>query len=390
MRYSDMELLQLISTVNQELPDASAMYVVDSFGEMRPTDVLHKMRLLDNNLSEKIKIGFHSHNNLQLAYSNAMSLLELKTSRTLILDASVMGMGKGAGNLNTELLLEHLNLHNQKNYDIGPLLSLVDRVIGVIHREFYWGYSVEYYLSSIYRCTPSYASHFYNKHMLPIDQVAELLSLIPDEKRISFDKSFAEKLYLEYNSNKEFDDSETIAKLKEEIEGKKVLIIAPGRSINDYKDVIQNKIKEEDMVSISLNNCAYSTDFCLITRSSFMDTILEKNNKIICPSNVSNDTKLNLIDYKKWIITGEKTYDSAGVISINLMLSLKPTKVYLAGFDGFTLDINKNYFDKAMRHQVTEEQVEVRNSFYKKFIETASKKIPFEFLTPSIYQRENE
>ncbi|MDE6924689.1 MAG: pyruvate carboxyltransferase, partial [Acetatifactor sp.] len=71
-----------------------------------------------------------------------------------------MGMGKGAGNLNTELLIEHLNCFYNKNYNIAPLLAVIDEVINQIHNEFYWGYAVEYYLSSINHCTPSYASYF--------------------------------------------------------------------------------------------------------------------------------------------------------------------------------------------------------------------------------------
>ena len=47
-----------------------------------------------------------------------------------------MGMGKGAGNLNTELLLEHLNLFYGKSYDIAPLLDVMDKVLKQIQTEF--------------------------------------------------------------------------------------------------------------------------------------------------------------------------------------------------------------------------------------------------------------
>ena len=65
--------------------------------------------LVEHNLNENIKIGFHSHNNMQLAYSNAQSLVDLHSDRELIIDASVYGMGRGAGNLNTELFVQYLN-----------------------------------------------------------------------------------------------------------------------------------------------------------------------------------------------------------------------------------------------------------------------------------------
>lgn len=187
--YSDREILELLDVVNSELADAEAFYVVDSFGEMRMGDLNRIVHLVDRNLKPEMTMGFHSHNNLQLSYSNAVTLLQFFSDRNVIIDSSILGMGKGAGNLNTELFLEHLNLYYGKNYQIGPLLEVIDKVLNTIRAEHYWGYSIEYYLASVNHCTPSYASHFYKKHMLPVEQVAELLSLIAEEKKISFDRS---------------------------------------------------------------------------------------------------------------------------------------------------------------------------------------------------------
>ena len=167
------------------------------------------LNLVDHNLIPSMPLGFHSHNNLQMSYSNAVEMLQFPTNRDLMLDCSIMGMGKGAGNLNTELLLEHLNLFYGKQYNTAPLLEVIDKVINQLHSENYWGYAVEYYLSSINGCTPSYAGHFYNKHMLPVDQVAELLGMIDENKKISFDKEYAEELYRQYNERKSIDDADT-------------------------------------------------------------------------------------------------------------------------------------------------------------------------------------
>ena len=216
LRYSDAELLELIDLVNKELPDAAGFYIVDSFGEMRPNDMNRVLNLVDHNLIPTMTLGFHSHNNLQMSYSNAVTLLQFPTNRNMMLDSSIMGMGKGAGNLNTELLLEHLNLFYGKNYQIAPLLEVIDKVINQLHSEFYWGYAPEYYLSAANQCTPSYASHFYNKHMLPIDQVGELLGKIAEEKKISFDRNYAEELYREYNESKAVADSSVLSELTAE------------------------------------------------------------------------------------------------------------------------------------------------------------------------------
>ena len=105
LRYSDTELLELINMVNEHLPDATGFYIVDSFGEMRPNDMSRILNLVDHNLIPSMTLGFHSHNNLQMSYSNAIAMLQFPTNRDFMLDCSIMGMGKGAGNLNTELLL---------------------------------------------------------------------------------------------------------------------------------------------------------------------------------------------------------------------------------------------------------------------------------------------
>lgn len=388
MRYKDSELLELISAVNEELPDASGFYIVDTFGEMRGNDVVRLMHLVDHNLIPGMLLGLHSHNNLQLSYSNAMTLLEFPTNRDLMLDSSVMGMGKGAGNLNTELLMEHLNLYYGKEYKIAPLLEIIDQVINVIHKEFYWGYSAEYYLASVNRCTPSYAGHFYNKHMLPIDQVGELLSMIDEEKKISFDKAYAEELYMKFNASKKFDENETVDKLTKEFSNKKIALIAPGKSILANKEKIEEVLAQDNMVSVSLNNFEFETDYILTTRTEIFNEAIEKGENVIVPSSVSRvgGHGVNILNYETWIIKGEKTYDSSSVIALNLLSSMDVEEIILIGFDGFSVNINANYCETELRKPVTEEQASRRNSFYKQFISRISEKTKIRFLTESAYK----
>lgn len=390
LRYTDAELLELIGIVNEFLPDASGFYIVDSFGEMRPNDMSRVMNLIDHNLIKSMPLGFHSHNNLQMSYSNSVALLQFPTNRELMLDCSIMGMGKGAGNLNTELLLEHLNLFYGKSYKISPLLEVIDKVLNQIRSEFYWGYSVEYYLSSANHCTPSYASHFYNKHMLPIDQVSELLSMIAEEKKISFDKEYAEEIYRQYNERKSVNDEVVVADLTRELQSKKVLIVAPGKSILEYKDKIINLEKSEDVLSIGLNiNDDFNFDYILTTRKDIYDKALESGKNIIVPSSVSKGGRGNvkILNYSNWIEIDEGTHDSSTVIVLNLLKACDVKSILLAGFDGFSVNINDNYFDINMRHPVNNEQAERRNSYYKSFIRRLiTDGINVSFVTPSKYE----
>ena len=127
--YSDEQLLQLIKHVNELQP--YAFYLVDTLGLMHPNDVLRFFYLIDHNLQKTIHMGFHSHNNLQLSYSNCQTLAQLATDRVISLDSSVYGMGRGAGNLNTELIANYLNERNGRKYEIEPLLEVVDVTVFV-------------------------------------------------------------------------------------------------------------------------------------------------------------------------------------------------------------------------------------------------------------------
>ena len=108
IRYSDEEFRELITYCNTYLSEAKAFYIVDSFGQMDNMTLLHKLEIADLYVSDKMKIGFHAHNNRQMAFSNAISWMRYPAKHELMIDSSIMGMGKGAGNLNTELLMESL------------------------------------------------------------------------------------------------------------------------------------------------------------------------------------------------------------------------------------------------------------------------------------------
>lgn len=111
-------------------------------------------------------------------------------------------------------------------------------------------------------------------------------------------------------------------------------------------------------------------------------------NVIVC-SNISKGGrgKVKILNYKNWIEIDERTHDSSAVIALNLLKTCKVKKVLLAGFDGFTLDMNNNYYDKTMRRPITAEQVERRNQYYKGFIKRLkSMGMDIGFVTPSLYE----
>ena len=354
---------------------------------MRLDDMYRLANLVNHNLAENIAMGLHSHNNLQLSYSNAVTLLNFPTKRDLIFDASIMGMGKGAGNMTTELFAEHLNLYRGKQYQIAPLLEVVDKAINQIRENYTWGYAIEYYLSAANHCTPSYAGHFYRKHMLSVDQVAELLGMIAEEKKISFDKTYADALYYQYNETK-YNDEEDIRKLSEIIGGKEVLLIAPGKSVCTYSDRIREIAQKEGMVRIAVNNSPIiPVDYAFVTKKSACELVRAEGLPMIATSNIHDaGDSLFKVNYASLTHYDGGVSDNSAIMLMNLLIRLKAQHVYLAGFDGFSTDVDANYYDEALKRPVDKEQADSRNALMKKYLAHVKKDLRLEFVTPSMYQ----
>ena len=190
MRYSDEEFMRLIHVCNNELYEAKGFYVVDSFGQMDNMALMHKLEIADQYVSMNMRLGFHAHNNRQLAFSNALSFVAYNSHHDMMLDASIMGMGKGAGNLCTELI-EPILSQESNDYNTNVLYDAISEYFSEQHKKTPWGYSLDYYLSSLYSCTPSYIKIFTADNRVTTDALIELLQKMPDEKRAACDRTFA-------------------------------------------------------------------------------------------------------------------------------------------------------------------------------------------------------
>lgn len=197
LRYTDEEYKNLIQVCNKELAAAKGFYVVDSFGQMDNISLLHMLEIADQYVSMSMKIGFHAHNNRQMAYSNALSFVEYNARHDMMLDASIMGMGKGAGNLCTELI-EATLLNEGKKYNSTVIYEAISEYFAEQQKKTPWGYSLDYYLSSLYSCTPSYIKIFTADERVTTDVLVDLLKKMPDEKRAACDRKFAAEYLKEY------------------------------------------------------------------------------------------------------------------------------------------------------------------------------------------------
>ena len=197
MRYTDDEYRYLIHTCNTELKGAKGFYVVDSFGQMNSNDLVHMLEIADEHVDPNMLLGFHAHNNRQLAYSNALAFLKFNSKHDMMLDASIMGIGKGAGNLCTELIEANL-ISEGKDYNSNIIYDAISEYFAEQQKKTPWGYSLDYYLSSLYSCTPSYIKIFTSDDRVTTDILIDLLKRMPEEKKAACDRPFAAEYLKSY------------------------------------------------------------------------------------------------------------------------------------------------------------------------------------------------
>lgn len=195
--YTEDSFTCLIRSVNVLRP--YAFYIVDSFGMMKPGDLQCYLTLAEKQLHNDIALGFHLHNNSQLAFSNAMYLTDFEWSRQVIIDISIHGIGRGAGNLNAELFLPHLNHVAKKEYDLSPILELTEEVFRGFYRKKPWGYSPAYYLSALHMVHPNYAEYLSAKKEVSMKTMNEIFSQFDPQKRLEYDEKYIERLLSAYS-----------------------------------------------------------------------------------------------------------------------------------------------------------------------------------------------
>ena len=189
--YSDDELLNLIERINDISP--LCLSIVDTLGNMYEAEVLDIIKFIDKHLNPNIAIGFHPHNSLQLSFSNTEAVLKSDIMHELIIDSCLYGMGRGAGNLCTELITKYLNDNYNGNYKILPILKLINYIIKPIHNKKPWGYTIPYFIAAIHSCHPYYAT-FLSGLNLPDDEIDRIIRKIPQDKKTIFDKELITSL----------------------------------------------------------------------------------------------------------------------------------------------------------------------------------------------------
>jgi 4-hydroxy 2-oxovalerate aldolase len=155
--------------------DVGVVYLVDSFGALYSEQVQYLTRKYMSYMKPAGKeVGIHTHNNQQLAYANTIEAIIQGANR---LDGSLAGLGRGAGNCQTELLIGFL--HNPK-FKLRPLLECIQHHIEPMRKDLKWGYDIPYMITGQLNQHPRAAIAF-NSQKGPKDIVAFYDSMVEEE-----------------------------------------------------------------------------------------------------------------------------------------------------------------------------------------------------------------
>ena len=326
--------LELIPEVDQV---ADYFYMVDSFGGVYPQDVKDTIALVRS--KTKVKLGFHGHNNLEMALANTLTAIDEGID---IVDATVTGMGRGAGNLKTELLLTVLQSQNKLSFDYNALTKVVDGFTK-LQSEYDWGPNLPYMVSGA--------------NSLPQKQVMEWVS-----KRYYSFNSIIRALN---NQSQGRVDNEALSKLdKQKSHPPKAIIVGGGPSIKEYSKAIKLYLKQQPNMlvihassknALSFLNIPNQQVFCLVGNEGHrLEEVFGEQpikGKCILPpyprkmgtfipkalfNNAYELTDVNFTDKYK---------DSHTAIALQTALDYGVNEIEFVGYDGYHGQISKQEQD---------------------------------------------
>ncbi len=189
--YTTEERREMIKEVNEILPEAFS--IVDTFGIMHLDDLHSIFKQVDELLDKKIKIGLHTHNNLNLSCALAEQLIvsAVESERNVVIDGSLLGMGRGAGNACTEVIANYLNTRYGKQYDIPALIDTVEKYIIPLKKTVKWGYDIPMFICG---CESSHVDNVYYLEKntdCTSKEIYEILNMMDVSKRKRYGNNYS-------------------------------------------------------------------------------------------------------------------------------------------------------------------------------------------------------
>ncbi len=305
-------------------------YMVDSFGSVYPNQVRELIKILKQKID--VPLGFHGHNNLEMAHINTLTAIECGCD---IVDATITGMGRGAGNLKTELLLTSLASRDGINVPFNELSAIVSD-FETMQKNYEWGTNLPYMVSGALSQPQKDVMSWISKRTYSINSIITTLQ--------NKNESLTDNLKLEH-----FDFSGTSYK--------NVLIIGGGPGAVEHKKAIKQYIRthsdECSIIHASTKNAGHYKDldvpqfFCLVGNEGyrmqkiFSNDLVSQSYTCILPPYprkmgtfipdgvIKSSYELEKVDFT------DKFIDSHFALALQTSLEFDVENVYLIGYDGY-------------------------------------------------------
>ena len=349
---------------------ADFFYMVDSFGGVYPQEVKRIYEVVRNQTD--VAIGFHGHNNLQMGLINTLTAIECGAE---MVDATVTGMGRGAGNLRTELLLTALQGRGQLEGDLDfNALSKVVDPFAQMQQEYGWGTTLPYMVSGAHSLPQKEVMEWVTKRYYSLNSIIRALS----------------------NQSKGIKDNQELKKLEfsSSQKHKEVLLVGGGPNAVKHSQAIGEFLEKNPDIAVvhasSKNARSYeelknNQVFCLVGNEGHrLEEVFDFDTKIegrcVLPPYPRKmgtyiPSALSDCSYELEEVTFTNKYqDSHTAIALQTAIELGASKIYVTGYDGYTGDsIGKK-----------EQELFLENEY---LFERFSKKysIPLVSLTSSLY-----
>ena len=347
---------------------ADLFCMVDSFGGITPEEVTSLYYEVKSKTT--CPVGFHGHNNLQLGLINTLIAIRLGID---YVDATILGMGRGAGNLNMELLLTYLNAHDGLQFDFNILGDVISSFTP-LYEKYHWGTNLPYMIAGANRIPQKEVMEWVTNRAYSFESVVRGL-----QNRAVNVKDNAKYPIL---AAPQYDN---------------IIIIGGGQSPKDHLQGLKAFIKKLDSVALVFATARHAGDFldlkipqfyCLVGREAkrLARNVKAEDYKGQCilppyPRKLGTDVpeyaKDSTFELQSIDFTNEYA-DSCTTLAIQTALNFKPKTVYVIGYDGYPGSI------------LSEKEVALSNenmTLFKDFEKSMGKKMIS--LTPTIYPELN-
>jgi 4-hydroxy 2-oxovalerate aldolase len=353
-----LNLMQPHAIANQELSKAAeliqgwgivdVLYFADSLGGMNGSDVTRILSALKSGW--KGDVGFHAHNNRGLAVSNILTAIE---KGVVWIDSTVLGMGRGAGNAQTENLLLELEKY-QLDYHASALFDLVLSEFTPLQNHYHWGEILLYSLAAKHNIHPTYIQEMLTDNRYSIKEVLQAVEFMSSIDASHYDQDLLLQARGNINNQGSWSAKDWCA-------NKEVLILGSGASLQTYKQGIVQYIKANKPIVISLNvKHDFPTNMIDVYVSSNESKMLSEATlysqlsqslvipKLLLTKVLGREVPINnLWDYglnikQNTFISGETECTLPYELSIGYALSLanagSAKNISMIGFDGYDRD----------------------------------------------------